>query len=199
MVLNDVLWECRSIGVPKVVGGSKMVIECFPILMSEEAARKRAMKGFAGMYGKNKTINMRLMWLENRYIEFEMTYHDSFIRKLIRKDKNKIDKQKIRTIVDATTCSGSYTETGISTIMRDVDESMIQHSNYPDDRLIHTARENVRRMVRRHAGRFVSAEMIEMRKVYRPYWIAVYGEWVEGTKVRYLPIPADGNEVYRTF
>ena len=176
-----------------------MKIECFPVTVSEAEALKRANKGIAGLYGKNKNITMRLMWLENRYLEFELTYGDSFIRKMLRKDKGKVDKQKIRAMVDATTCAGSYTETGISTIMREVDEKDVQATTYTDDQLVHTGRECVRRMVRRHAGRHVSAELIEMRKVYRPYWIAVYGEWVEGTKVRYLPIPADGNEVYRTF
>lgn len=34
---------------------------------------------------------------------------------------------------------------------------------------------------------------------YCPYYVAFYGELVEGTKVRYLPIAADKNEITRTF
>lgn len=176
-----------------------MKIECFPVLMSEEEALRRAKKGLAGLYGKNKKINLRLMWLENRYMEFEMTYQDNILRKLLRKDKGKVDRQRIRSIVEATTCSGAYMEDPIQTVYREVDELDIQPTYYSDDRLIHTGRESVRRMVRRHAGRHVIAELKEMRKVYRPYWIAIYGEMIEGTKARYLPIPADGNSVNRTF
>jgi len=176
-----------------------MKIECFPVLMSEEDALKRARKGIAGLYGRNKKVTLRLMWLENRYMEFEMTYQDTVLRKLLRKDKHQEDKQKIRALVEATTCSGAYVPDPIKTVFREVDENAIQATYYSDDRLIHTGRESVRRMVRRHVGRYITAELIEMRKVYRPYYIAIYGDMIEGTKARYLPIPADGNSVERTF
>lgn len=176
----------------------KTKIECFPIKMTEEEARKRAQKGIAGLYGKNKKINLRLMYLENRYLEFELTYHDNFIRKHLRKDKGKVDKQRIRAIVDATTCNGAYVDDPIKTIWREVDDLDIQPTYYTDERLIHSGQEAVRRMAQRHVGRTTTAEVKLMRKVYRPYWIAIYGEMIEGTKARYLPIPADGNMVSRS-
>ncbi len=176
-----------------------MKIECFPVTMLEQEALERARKGIAGLYGRNKEIHLRLMWLENRYMEFQLTYRDNFIRKHLRKDKGVVDRQMIRALVDATTCSGFYVPDPIKTMVRIVDENMVQPSYYSDDRLIHCGREAVRRMVRRHAGRFVSAELKIMRKVYRPYWIAIYGQMIEGAKARYLPIAADGNEVRRTF
>jgi hypothetical protein len=35
--------------------------------------------------------------------------------------------------------------------------------------------------------------------VYRPYYVAFYGKVVQGERVRYLPIAADGCRVHRTF
>ncbi len=55
------------------------------------------------------------------------------------------------------------------------------------------------RMVRRHVGRNLSIKPVEERKVYRPFYIAIYGDMVEGTKARYMPIAADGNVVCRNF
>ncbi len=48
-------------------------------------------------------------------------------------------------------------------------------------------------------GRNLSIKPVEERKVYRPFYIAIYGDMVEGTKARYMPIAADGNIVCRNF
>ena len=68
-----------------------MKIECFPIKMKEEEALKIAAGGknpiIRLLFGKKK-INLRVMYLESRYIIYEMTYHDNFLVKAINKKKN---------------------------------------------------------------------------------------------------------------
>jgi hypothetical protein len=175
-------------------------IQCFPVTMTREEAlaiaggrKNPLLKAFYG----SKKINLRLMYLESRYFIYEMTYMDNLLMKLFRRNHPE-EKQKIRIMVEATTCTASYTDAEIHTIEKEVDENDIQLANYEDQRLEDCGATMARCMVRRHMGRDLTIRPISMQKVYRPYYIAIYGEMVEGTKAHYLPIAADGNEVYKT-
>ena len=178
-----------------------MKIECFPVKMKEEEALRIAQGGknpvVRALFGRKK-INLRIMYLESRYITYEMTFKDNIIVKTIKKKKEE-DKQKIRVMVEATTCSASYVEDDITTEVRDVEENDIQPTYYEDKRLTDCGAIMAGRMVRRHVGRNLSIKPVEERKVYRPFYIAIYGDMVEGTKARYRPIAADGNIVCRNF
>jgi len=177
-----------------------MKINCFPKTMSEEQAMKIA-KGGGNILGKtlysNKKVNIKLMYLENKYIEYEMTYKTNLIDKIIKKDE-KIRKQKIRAIVEGTRCTASYVPDEIKLETKDIPDENIQFTEFAEDKLISKGKDACRRMVRRQIGSYITMEVEKMESVYRPYYIAFYGDLVEGTKVRYLPIPADGNEVKRT-
>ena len=95
-----------------------MKIECFPIKMKEEEALKIARGGknpiIRLLFG-NKKINLRVMYLESRYIIYEMTYHDNFLVKAISKKKTE-DKQKIRVMVEATTCTAAFVDVEFVTV-----------------------------------------------------------------------------------
>lgn len=178
-----------------------MTIECFPVKMTEEEAVCIARGGknpiSRALFGK-KEVHLRLMYLESRYIIYEMTYKDNFLVKMFRK-KEKEDKQNIRVMVEATTCTAAYVEDDIYTEIKDVEENDIQATYYEDQRLVTCGANMARRMVRRHSGRNLTIKPVEERKVYRPFYIAIYGEMIEGRKARYMPIAADGNIVCRNF
>lgn len=178
-----------------------MKIKCFQKTMNEDQAMKIAMGG-GNVLGKmlygNKPIQLRLMYLENRYIEYEMTYSTNAISNLLKKEKSNEKKQKIRVIVEGTRCTASYVQNEINVTQKDVKEEDIQFSEFTDEQIIGKGKDMCRRMVRRQVGSYITMDVISMESVYRPYYIAFFGELVEGTKVRYLPIPADGNEVKRT-
>jgi len=177
-----------------------MKIKCFPKTMSEEQAMKIA-KGGGNVLGKtlygNKKDNIKLMYLENRYIQYEMTYSTNIIDKRLKKDKE-ARKQKIRAMVEGTRCTASYVPDEINLEIKDIPDENIQFTEFKDEQIIGKGRDACRRMVRRQIGSYITMEVEEMESVYRPYYIAFYGDLVQGTKVRYLPIPADGNEVKRT-
>jgi hypothetical protein len=177
-----------------------MKIKCFPKLMSEEQAIKIA-RGGGNMLGKalygKKNVNMKLMYLESRYIVYDMTYSTNLISNLFNK-KGEVKKQKIRAMVEGTRCTASYLPDGINVEIKEVNEEQIQFSSFTDEQLIGKGKDMCRRMVRRQVGSYITMEVEKMERVYRPFYIAFYGDLVEGSKVRYLPIPADGNEVKRT-
>ena len=176
-------------------------IKALPIVMSEEEAMKRA-AGYKNpvvkAMARGKKINMRIMYLENRYYIYEMTYLNSPLAKLFGKSEDDETKQKIRIVVEATTCSASYTSDPLTFKEIEVDEDSIQPSYYDDQRLEDTGAFLAKRMTRRRIGRQIMIETLSCETFYRPYYIAIYGDMVEGTKARYLPIAADGNEVNTT-
>jgi hypothetical protein len=146
---------------------------------------------------RNKKISLRVMYLESRYLTYEMTYIDSPLVKLFKKTEGPPDRQRIRVMVEGTTCSAAYAPNDIHTIEKDVDESDVQFTYYDDSRLSDAGGIMAKRMVRRQLGRNMTIRPVEMEKVFRPFYIAIYGEMIDGAKVRYLPIPADGNNVTR--
>ena len=42
-------------------------------------------------------------------------------------------------------------------------------------------------------------EVISIESIFRPYWVALYGNVRAGKKVRYIPIAADGCGTHRSF
>lgn len=177
-----------------------MKIKCFPKTMSEEQAMDIA-RGGGNIVGKalygNKKVNIKLMYLENRYIEYEMTYSSNMLTKLLKKDE-KVKKQKIRAMVEGTRCTASYVPDEINVEIKDVHDDCIQFTEFTNEQIIGKGKDVCRRMVRRQVGSYITMEVEKMESVYRPFYIAFYGDLIQGTKVRYLPIPADGNEVKRT-
>lgn len=186
-----------------MLGGHPVKIQAFPILLSEPEAYALAEKrgNFLGrLLIKKDHINLRLMYLESREIIFRMTYEPAPLPRLLGKKAEPKQTQRIRMLVEGTRGIPAYL--GEEPQLEEVeiqDLNMVQNSELPDEKLIQEARYLARRMVRRQAGRTVTLEVEKMRSVYRPYYVAFYGELVEGTKVRYLPIAADKNEITRTF
>ena len=179
-----------------------MKIKCFPITLGENEAMKIA-RGRGNLLGRlllgGKKITLRVMYLESRYLTYEMTYVDNLLASLFKKNEkpDQPDRQRIRVMVEGTTCSAAYAPDDIHTMEKDVDENSIQFTYYDDLRLSDAGGIMARRMVRRQLGRNLTIKPVEMEKVFRPFYIAIYGDMVEGTKVRYLPIAADGNDVTR--
>lgn len=176
-----------------------MKINCFPITMDKDEALKIA-QGRGNLLGRillrDRKINLRVMYLESRYMTYEMTYADSPLASLFKKN-DRPDQQRIRVMVEGTTCSAAYAPYDIYTTEKEVDENDIQFTYYDDHRLADAGGIMAKRMVRRQLGRSLTIRPVEMEKVFRPFYIAIYGEMTEGAKVRYLPIPADGNDVTR--
>lgn len=179
-----------------------MRIEVTPITMSEEEAMKVARGGGnllgRAMYGK-KDITLKLWYLENREVIFNLDYQPAPLMRWLGKTESKRPSQKIRMVVEGTRCTASYAGEPIKTREIEIEDSeAIQKTTYPDEEIIQTAKRLAVRMVRRQIGQVPHAELYQMRPIYRPYYIAFYGELKMGSRVRYLPIPADGNRVERS-
>lgn len=150
------------------------------------------------MYGK-KDITLKLMYLESREVILQLNYRPAPLLRMLGIKPKGPESQKIRMIVEGTRCTGSYVEDPIATEVVEVpDEGCVQNTEYSDENILQAAKRPALRMVRRQIGRVATAELVSMRSIYRPYYIAFYGELKMGERVRYLPIAADGFRVDRT-
>lgn len=179
-----------------------MKISAFPIKMSEQEAYQIAEKRgnlLGRLLVKKDEINLKLMYLESREIVYQMTYCNAPLPRLLGKKPREEKGQKIRILVEGTRCMPAYMGEAPELVELEIDDpEQVQNTEYPDEKLIQEGKYLARRMVRRQIGKTASFEVLEMRSLYRPYYVAFYGPLVNGTKVRYLPIAADKNEISRT-
>lgn len=171
-----------------------------PKTMSEAEAIRTA-RGGGNSIGKalygGKDITLKLMYLESREVILTLHYQSAPLLRWLGVKPNGPETQKIRMIVEGTRCTASYAEDPVRTEEVEADEDAVQNTEFPDDKIIATAKRPALRMVRRQIGKIATAEVDSMRSFYRPYYIAFYGEMKMGERVRYLPIAADGFRVDR--
>ena len=74
----------------------------------------------------------------------------------------------------------------------DQHERLIQDSAFSEDEMITNAKKLAVRVMHRIVGGIPRVSDITVKTVYRPFYVAFYGDVVEGNKVRYITIPADG-------
>ena len=166
----------------------------------EEAIKIANNKGniIGKMLLKDKDIStVKSLYIENKIITLNMTHQPNIITKSIfKKDSSK--KQKITLIADGSTGGVAYYESGPQKESINILEDEVQMSAYEDDVLIEKAKRLARRIVRKQIGGNVSLELVSIESIFRPFYVAFYGELKEGTKIRYLPIAADGCRSKRT-
>ena len=179
-----------------------MKITATPKTMSEAEALRVA-RGGGNVFGKvmygGKDITLKLMYLESREVILNLHYQPAPLMRWLGKDKTcGPTVQKIRMIVEGTRCTASYAEDPLKTCAVEVEnENAVQKTEYADDKIFAAAKRPALRMIRRQIGKVAFAELDSMRSIYRPYYIAFFGEMKMGERVRYIPIAADGNQVSR--
>ena len=172
-----------------------------PKVMTDAEALRTARQG-GNVFGKalygSGEITLKLMYLESREVILDLYYQPAPIMKILGKGEAPTEpSQKIRMVVEGTRCTASYSEDPIKTQEIDVKEEILQKTEFPDDKIVAAAKRHALRMVRRQIGKVATAELSSMRSIYRPYYVAFYGKYEMGKRIRYLPIEADGHKVER--
>ena len=179
-----------------------MIIKSFLIKKTIDEARREATRGILPRLIMGKKLDevvMRTIYIENRIITFDITPHPSFISRLLRRG-DKLKNSMIEMIANGSTCGVAYYDRrGVEIAEADVDEDCIQKSDFSDDDFIVRGNALARRILRRRVGGNMTLEVKGIESIYRPYHVAFFGIPAEGSKVRYVPIAADGCCVKRTF
>lgn len=178
-----------------------MDINVFKIKVQKEDAIKmaRGMRSvFMGLSNK-KVSQVKIHYIEVKFVTCNLTYKPSIIEKYIFKD-TKIKKQKILVLADGTTCETAIVESKPNIVsLKNVEENSIQLSSYSDERIINNCKKVASVVVRRNLGNLAEVRFEKIESCYRPYWLVLYGEDVGGKKPKCIPVCADGCGSYRNF
>lgn len=180
-----------------------MVVQSFPIKIDEAQAKAMSMKRLSLLgrllIRKAPAVEMKTIFIENKIITMQITNVPPPFIRWFRKSKEPV-RSKMQIIANGSTSSVSlYDGTGLEIVDMEVDDEKIQLSDYPDHQLLTRGRSLARQILRRRVGGNVSIEPLSIQSVFRPYHVAFFGTLREGSKVRYMPIPADSNIVRKTF
>ena len=179
-----------------------MDIRSFPVKINKSEAEKIALeKGgllWKTVFLKLPVSEIREHFIEFKIITFEATHRPTLIEKVFFR-RNEVKKQKITMLADGSTGSVSWVDSMPEIVtMKGIDTLKVQTSDKENDYLINRGRRIATQVMHRHIGGVPELEVLKIESVYRPYWIAFYGDVIEGRKVRYKPIAADGCGTHRS-
>lgn len=108
-------------------------------------------------------------------------------------------KKKMQILVNGTTGSVALvTDRMLQLEDVDFDENTIfQNASFDEEEAIKRAKMLAHKITHRAMGGMHEAEIVQYMSIYRPFWVAFYGDYEAGSKVRYITIPADGGRSSR--
>lgn len=178
-----------------------MKIETSVIKMTESEARKKgeAKSNFIGrLIVRSEMSKLEIVYFPFLLIEFRQECpQEIFHIGKRQKDAGNNNVKTITIICDGTTNSTSITDTLPDLEKKEIDEEQIKKRLFTEQDMESAAYKLAFRMTRRFIG---NRKIIlnNTREIYRPYYVAWYGDITEGNKARYLPMAADGFDINRT-
>ena len=179
-----------------------MYIRSFSVKLSKAEAEKIAeTKGgllWRAVFSNNKLSEIRQHFIEFKLITFEAIHRPTPFEKIFSK-KTEIKRQTITLLANGSTGSVSWVDSMPEIIsLKNIDSNIVQPSDRDDEYMINRGRRLATKVMHRHIGGVPEFQVLKIESVYRQYWIAFYGEAIEGKKVRYKPIAADGCGSHRS-
>ena len=180
-----------------------MDIKCFSTKMDKSEAEQIAMaKGgfFWRMVFKGMQLSeVRQHFIEFKLITFEVIHKPTIIHRLFFR-QTETKRQTIRMLANGSSGSVAWVESSPEIFtLNNVDENTVQKSDKDIEYLTTQGRKVALRVVHRFRGGIPELEVISIESIFRPYWVALYGNVGAGKKVRYIPIAADGCGTHRSF
>ncbi len=185
-----------------------MEINALKIKMSKEEAIVKAKKKNDWLWNLiffNKPLTKLELWyIEYRILEIETVESKSIFKKM-REKKEGLEKpplrKKLEVILNGST--GNVAVVADNLIREKVtieEDDNIKVQNFICEAVDgeEKARKLANKVGHRLLGGLHEAYITKRETVYRPFWVAFYGEVVQGNKVRYIAIPADGGKNNRT-
>jgi hypothetical protein len=160
--------------------------------VAHEIGRKKG--GILGrLFVREDMTRLSLLYFPFSIIDFYYEKMEGLWNRMFMRNNNEGHyRRKIAIICDKTTGSTALAEAVPVLETVEVPEDHIQPALFKMDDLLQSAQNLAFRVLRKHvlgAQNIIDFSSIQL---YRPYYVAYYGEYVEGNKVRYLPVAADG-------
>jgi hypothetical protein len=112
---------------------------------------------------------------------------------------NKPKESKINILCDCTTGVAALADSLPNFEVKEVEDKSIKDKLINDDELLKRSKKLAFKLIHKHNVGHPYLESWEIKEIYRPFWVAIYGKFEQGNKIRYLPIQADGHNIQRTF
>lgn len=182
---------------------STVILDTFPLTLGPDSARDMAEKKgnlLGRLLLRGRSVHeVRLHFVEYRILEYEVVHTPNFIARTFFGDREN-RRQRCRVIANGTTGGVAWAEELPEELVEvSAPEENVQPCSMSEEKLEARGRKLVLRVLRRRIGGYPDITLVNSRSIYRPFYVALYGEPVEGTKIRYLPIAADGWRMHRTF
>lgn len=168
----------------------------------EDALKKANTKGdwlWSILFANKPLSKLELWYFEYQIFEVETVETPSLIqairKKKITEENDKPCAKIIEVMVNGSTGGVALVNDTLEIEYMDFDPNTnIQNSVFATDETENRAKKLANKIGHRVMGGMHEASILSKRSVYRPYWVAFYGEVKEGSKVRYITIAADGGK-----
>lgn len=187
-----------------------------------QIAEKKGSLLWKAAFASKQLSEIRLRYIEYLIVEVKMQYKitplmrirtdvKGLLNSILRKNstdlrdiqshiqlnkKEKYGTHNLLMIVNGTSCSPSLVDVMPQMVRIDMDEDryerIVQETDFSQDDIKKNAKKMAIRVMHRIVGGLPKVKEITIKSVYRPFYVAFYGDVVEGNKVRYITIPADG-------
>ena len=179
-----------------------MQVATTPQKLSKSDALNIAIKkgGFLGkLIVKQEMTSLDLIYFPYYLIEFKYTVKPISIFRTKKSNINKPKESKINILCDCTTGVAALADSLPNFEVKEVEDKSIKDKLINDDELLKRSKKLAFKLIHKHNVGHPYLESWEIKEIYRPFWVAIYGKFEQGNKIRYLPIQADGHNIQRTF
>lgn len=178
-----------------------MNIDALPIKLTEKEAIKLAKEGNGSFFSKvflrkMEAHEVRLHYIEFKWVTVEVKYNKPGFRKSNKEDRI----HKLNILVNGSTGTGIVVQDLPKVVkVKDINEDIIQYSSYDESRIKGKTMKMAMRISHRFMGGTPDIEITNIKSFFRPYWVIFFGVVRVDSKVRYMPIEADGFIINRGF
>lgn len=150
------------------------------------------------VFHKVPLSELRLMYIEYVLLDIETMSAPTLASRLRGKETEPVRK-KLKVLVNGSTGGVSLvTDRNLQIEEIEINEGTdVQQKSFDDEEADKRAKILAHKITHRSMGGMHEARIIERMSLYRPFWVAFYGDMKEGSKVRYITIAADGGQHQR--
>lgn len=150
------------------------------------------------VFHKVPLSELRLMYIEYVLLDIETVAAPTLASRL-RGQRTEPVRKKLKVLVNGSTVGVSLvTDKNLQIEEIEITEGTdVQQKAFDDEEADKRAKILAHKITHRSMGGMHEARIIERTSIYRPFWVAFYGDMKEGSKVRYITIAADGGQHQR--
>ena len=165
-----------------------------PLVMSEEEAWKCGRRNWLAMlFSRKKVTSVDLRYFPYYRLKFDVEVAKK--RHLFSAKEN--FPMDLEVIVSGTAGQGAIIKSFPALKAIECDEEKLCDPTMTDAEIRIKGHRVIRDFIARRAKTTPDINKMESEIFYRPYWLTFYGERVEGQKLYYVPLPADGYNISR--